>query len=88
MLKKGSVLKWTVEAKQSFDSIKQALTKSPVLISLDFKKDFMIFSFALEHSIAGVLLQKNDQAFEKPIAFFSKTIRDSHLKYNIMKKNP
>ena len=86
MLKKDSVLKWTVEEKQSFDSIKQYLTKTPVLISPDFKKDFIIFSFASKHTIAAVLLQKNNQGFEQPIAFFSKTLRDAPLKYNIMEK--
>ena len=86
MLKKDSVLKWTVEARQYFESIKHALTKTPVLISPDFKKDFIIFSFASEHTIAAVLLQKNDQGFEQPIAFFSKTLRDATLKYNIMEK--
>ena len=86
MLKKYSVLKWTIEAKQSFDSIKQALTETPVLISPHFKKYFIIFSFASEHIIAVVLLQKNDQGFEKPIAFFSNTLRDAPFKYNIMEK--
>ena len=46
----------------------------------------MIFSFASEHTIAGVLLQKNEQNEEQPIAFYSKTLRDSTLKYNIMEK--
>jgi len=46
MLRKDSTLKWTVEAKQSFEAIKEALTKTPVLISPDFKRDFLIFSFA------------------------------------------
>ena len=59
-MKKYLVLRWTIEAKQSFESIKQALTKTLVLISPDFKKDFIIFSFASEHTIAAVLLQKND----------------------------
>ena len=86
MLKKYSVLNWTVETKQSFESIKQALTKTPVLINPDFKKKFIIFSFSSEHTIATVLLQKNDQGFEQPIAFFSKTLRDAPMKYNIMEK--
>ena len=64
MLKKDSFFKWTVEAKQSFESIKQALTKTPVLISPDFKKDLIIFSFSSKHTIAAVLLQKNDQGYE------------------------
>lgn len=86
MLKKDSTLKWRVEAKQSFEAIKEALTKTPVLISPDFKKDFIIFSFALEHTIAAILLQKNDQGYEQPIAFFSKSLRDDTLKYKIMEK--
>ena len=46
----------------------------------------MIFSFALEHTITGVLLQKNEQNEEQPISFYIKALRDSTLKYNIMEK--
>ena len=59
MLKKDSIIKWTTKSKDSFTEIKHALTKAPVLISPDFTEDFLVFSFALEHTIAGVLLQKN-----------------------------
>ena len=31
-------------------------------------------------------MQKNDEGFEQPIFFFSKTLRDAALKYNIMEK--
>lgn len=86
MLKKDSKIKWTVEAKQAFDEIKLALTKTPVLTSPKFDRDFIIFSFASEHTIAVVLLQKDDQGCEKPIAFFSKALRDAPLKYQIMEK--
>eukprot|EP00253_Pinus_taeda_P007413 PITA_07413 len=86
MLKKDSKFKWTVEAKQAFESIKFALTQTPVLTSPQFDRDFIIFSFAFEHTIAAVLLQKDDQGNEKPIAFFSKALRDAPLKYQIMEK--
>ena len=86
MLKKGAGIKWTVEAKKSFESVKLALTQTPVLISPDFSKDFLIFSFASEHTIAAVLLQRNLEGNEQPIAFFSKALRDAPLKYNIMEK--
>ena len=86
MLKKEFAIKWTIKAKQSFETIKQALTKAPVLISPNYTKDFIIFSFASEHTIAAVLLQKNNQGFEQPIAFFSKALRDAPLKYNIVEK--
>ena len=86
MLRKGNEIKWTTEARKSFEDIKIALTQAPVLISPDFNKYFQIYSFASEHTIAGVLLQKNDQGYEQPIAFFSKTLRDAPLRYNIMEK--
>ena len=63
--------------------MKQALTKTLVLISPDFSKYFYFFSFA---SIVVVLLQKNPQGQEEPIAFFSKALRDAPLMYNIMEK--
>ena len=86
MLRKDSLVKSTLEAKQSFEAIKQELTKTPVLISPDFNKDFIIFSFASKHTIAAVLLQKNNQGYEQPITFFSKSLTDAPLKYNIMEK--
>lgn len=86
MLKKEVGVKWTLEARKSFELVKLALTRALVLISLDFKKYFLIFSFASEHTVAVVLLQKNPEGQEKPIAFFSKALRDAPLKYNIMEK--
>ena len=55
-----------------------------MLISPNFEKDFHIYSFASENTIVGVLLQKNEEGFEQPIAFYRKTLRDAPLRYNIM----
>lgn len=86
MLKKGEDFKWTAEAKKSFEEIKKALTQALVLISPDFTKEFLIFTFASEDTIAGVLLQKGSQGIEQPISFFSKTLAIAELKYNILEK--
>ena len=86
MLKKDNCFEWYIEAKQSFTDIKIALSEAPMLVSPNFDKYFMIFSFASEHTIAGVLLQKNEQNEEQPIALYNKTLRDSTVKYNIMEK--
>ena len=64
MLRKGNEIKWTPEVRKSFFEIKIALTQALVLISHDFEKDFHIYSFALKHTVAGVLLQKNEEGFE------------------------
>jgi hypothetical protein len=56
------------------------------LINPNFTKDFCLFSFASKHTIAAVLLQKNNEGYEQPIAFFSKALRDVALNYKIMEK--
>jgi hypothetical protein len=86
MLKKNNKVKWTTEAKESFACIKRVISEAPILASLDYLKDFLILSFASEHTIATVLLQKNEEGFEQPISFFSKSLRDTKLKYDIMEK--
>jgi hypothetical protein len=86
MLRKDSEIKWTVESRDSFDQIKKSLTEAPVLVSPDYSKDFLIFSFASFDIVATVLLQKNVEGLEQPIAFFSRALRDVELKYDIMDK--
>ena len=86
MLRKDHEIKWTVEANKYFRDINKSISESPVLVSPDFDKFFLVFSYASEHTIATVLLQKNDQGEEQPIAFFSKMLRDGELKYDIMEK--
>ena len=86
MLKNESEIKWTIDAKQSFNDIKKEITEDLVLVSPDFSKDFLIFPYAYEHTRVGVLLHKNQQNVEQPIAFFSKVLRDVELKYDIMEK--
>eukprot|EP00253_Pinus_taeda_P005401 PITA_05401 len=85
MLNKDSQVKWTKEAVKSFNLVKLALSSAPVLVSPDYTQDFILFSFASEHTMAAVLLQKRED-HERPIAFFSKDIRDAALKYNIIEK--
>jgi hypothetical protein len=77
MLRKGNEVKLTVEPRESFVQIKKALNEAPVLISPDYSKDFLVFSFASFDTIAMVLLQKNEEGREKPISFFSKALRDA-----------
>eukprot|EP00253_Pinus_taeda_P006696 PITA_06696 len=86
MLKKDAKVKWSLETKQAFESIKTALTQTPVLTSPLFDKDFIIFSFSSERTIAAVLLQKDDQGNKNPISLFSRALRDAPLKYQIMEK--
>jgi hypothetical protein len=86
MLKKDGEIKWTTKDKESFEKVKEDINEAPVLASPDYTKEFLIFSFTSEHTIAAVLLQKNDEVFEQPIAFFSKSLRDAKTRYKILEK--
>ena len=61
MLKKGSEVRWTDAARESFESIKKAIMEAPTLISPDYSKEFHVFSFASEDTIAAVLLQQDEE---------------------------
>ena len=56
MLKKDSQVSWMEEVVKSFNLVKLALSSAPVLISPDYTQDFILFSFALEHTMAAVLM--------------------------------
>jgi hypothetical protein len=84
MLRKGNEVKWTVEPRESFDQIKKALIEALVLISPDYSKKFLIFSFTSIDTMVVVLLQKNDVGLEQPISFFSRALRNVKIKYGIM----
>ena len=86
LLKKNAKFVWTNEGREAFGSIKNAITGSPVLVIPPYMKDFMIFSFASEDTIAGVLLQNKFEGFEKPISFMSRALQNFELKYTIMEK--
>jgi hypothetical protein len=86
MLRKGNEVKWTTESRNSFNQIKRALTEAPVLISPDYSKEFLIFSFASSDTLVVVLLQRNLDGLEQPISFFSRALRDAEMRYDIMEK--
>jgi hypothetical protein len=56
MLRKGNEVKWTTESKESFNQIKKALTEAPMLVSPDYSKYFLIFSFSPFDTITTIFL--------------------------------
>jgi hypothetical protein len=55
--------------------------ESPTLISLDYTKNFYIFSFDYYDTVAAILLQKDDEGLDHPVDFFSKSLRDDEIRY-------
>jgi hypothetical protein len=87
MLKKYVDIKWSNEARSSFHRINKAPIEAHVLVSLDYSKEFTIFSFSSEENIVVVLLQKNDQGHENHIYLFNKALKEDEMKYDILEKH-
>eukprot|EP00253_Pinus_taeda_P030223 PITA_30223 len=72
--------------RHAFDQIKKVISKAPTLTNPDYTKPFSIFSFTSETTLDAVVLQKNEDSHDPPIAFFSKVMRDVEIKYDIIEK--
>lgn len=86
IIKNNLEVKWNAQATYSFSQIKSALSEAPILANRDYTKPFNIFSFASDSTIKIVLLQKNEDHYEQPFAFFSKVMMYVELKYDIIEK--
>ena len=59
MIKKDSSFSWGDKEKESFIRIRKAIAEAPALVSPDFKKYFILYTFASDISYVAVLTQKN-----------------------------
>ena len=60
MIKKDSNFKWTKERKEAFDKIKEFIVEVPTLRSPNSDKEFILYTYIFNHSIAAMLTQKNE----------------------------
>ena len=79
MIKKDAIFKWGSQENQAFNTIKQAITEAPSLMSPDFTKDFTLYTFASDRSYVAVLTQKNNDNNEIPISFMSSDFKGEKI---------
>ena len=86
MIHKDVEFKWDDERKNSFNNIKAAISWAPVLRSPDFNKEFNLYTFASDQSLAAVLTQKDDDNNEAPVSFMSTKLQGVELNYPAVDK--
>jgi len=82
MIKKDLVFKWNKEENDSFYLIKIPIVEAPSLSSLNFMRDFILYTFASNLSLVIVFMQKDNNNEERPIYFLS--IRQQGTKINFL----
>ena len=81
IVKKDVVFKWGQEQANVFETLKDKLTKAPILTLPNFAKTFEIECDASNIGIEAILLQEGH-----PIAYFSEKLKESHLNYSTYDK--
>ncbi|GBM35397.1 Retrovirus-related Pol polyprotein from transposon 297 [Araneus ventricosus] len=76
---------WTEECEKSFNSLKQALTSSPILTYPRTDKDFILDTDASNEGI-GAVLSQNMGNEERVIAYFSKSLGKPERNYCVTRK--
>lgn len=72
---------WSAAAQEAFESLKSAMTDTPVLALPDFAKQFIVETDASDLGIGAVLMQG-----DQPVAFMSKALGVAHNKLSIYEK--
>ena len=83
---KDAIFNWGQTKKESFQKILESISEAPSLLSLEFNKDFILYTFASDISYAAVLTQLNQQNNEVPISFMSSNFKGAELNYHKVDK--
>ena len=81
MVKKDVVFKWSDIQKDAFKNIKKAIMEAHALMSPDFSKDFILYTFDTDVSYVSMLTQKNEEDTEIPTYFMISTFEGAELNY-------
>ncbi|GFV52518.1 retrovirus-related Pol polyprotein from transposon opus [Trichonephila clavipes] len=79
--KEGAKFNWSIEAQDSFDKVKRALTVAPVLQLQNFIEQFNLFTDASGVGIGAVLNQNH-----RSIAFSSRTLNKVERNYTVTER--
>jgi hypothetical protein len=75
MIRNDTLFKWNTIEKDAFNSIKKSTIQAPSLLSPNYNKELVLYTFAFEKYYASMLSQKNDQNIEVPICFKSSALQ-------------
>ena len=85
LLKKNKPFIWGKDCDIAFSALKDFLSKSPVLRSPNFDKEFTMSCDASNSGIGAVLLQESEGTLH-PIAYFSKKFNAAQTNYSTIEK--
>ena len=83
LTRKEAVFEWSTECQRAFESLKAAITQSPVLSYPNFQVDFVLETDASVKGLGAVLSQQQDDGVLHPVAFASRSLSPTERNYSV-----
>lgn len=77
---------WGDTEKTAFQSLKQAFVEAPLLIMPELNAPFRLETDASNFAMGAVLLQQSSDGDWRPVAYFSKAMREAERNYDVYDK--
>ena len=87
LLKKADHFKWTAEAQEALDMVKQSLTKPPVLVPPGNGESLLLYISATTQVVSSALVVEREEEghvfkVQRPVYFISEVLSDSKARYS------
>ena len=86
LLKQNQPFIWDEKCEQSFQTLKNALVSTDILVYPDFSKEFLLYTDASEYSLGYILGQRDDQGREKVIAYGGRALTPNEIRFPVTHK--
>ena len=86
LTKQGQKWQWTPNKQHTFETLKEMICQSPVLIHADPTKKFQMETDTSNYVYGAVLSQKSEDQQFHPVAFYSKSMNPAKCNYGILDK--
>jgi hypothetical protein len=86
LLRKDATWKWSSVEEDAFKRIKQSLIEAPILAIADQEKPFSVVCDASDNAIGCALMQKDDDARDRVIAYESRQLKPAERNYPVHDK--
>lgn len=86
LLKDNVVFEWNDECVSAFNKLIETISKDIVLQFPDFDKTFYLTTDASNFGLGAVLSQKDENGFDCPLAFISRSINSAEINYTTTEK--
>ena len=86
LLQKDIKFCWNETHQESFETLKMWLVTPPILIYPDISKPFIVQTDASKFAIGGILSQLDENGYDHPIAYISRTLNKAEKNYSTIER--